>query len=194
MSAAASVRPLGADDDVTALTELIHRAYARHLASGLRYWGTYQTVDDTTKRFASGRGFVAEVEGAIVGTVTVRSPIPNAQVPIYRDPCTWTITQFAVDPSHRGQGVGALLHEHAARYAASSGATHMALDTAAPATAVIAMYERWGYRVCGECDWRPLTNYLSVVMIRDLCAADSSLAADVHPAAPDKLLKSSIQS
>ncbi len=74
MSAAASVRPLFAEDDVRALTELIHRAYARHLASGLRYWGTYQTVEDTAKRFASGRGFVAEAGGKIIGTVTVRSP------------------------------------------------------------------------------------------------------------------------
>lgn len=44
----------------------------------------------------------------------------------------------------------------------------MALDTAQPATALIAMYESWSYRVVGECDWRPLTNYTSVLMERDL--------------------------
>ena len=44
----------------------------------------------------------------------------------------------------------------------------MALDTAQPATALIAMYESWGYRVVGECDWRPVTNYTSVLMARDL--------------------------
>ena len=70
--------------------------------------------------------------------------------------------------------MGGLLHEHAAQYAASRGATRMALDTAGPAARVIEMYQRWGYRVCGECDWRPVTNYLSVVMIRDLAIATLS--------------------
>jgi hypothetical protein len=46
------------------------------------------------------------------------------------------------------------------------GASHMALDTAAPAAGLIAMYERWGYGVVGRHDWRPVTNYLSVVMNR----------------------------
>ena len=168
MTSSMTIRPLHTDDDLTMLTDLIHRAYAHHLACGLRYWGTYQSVEDTAKRFASGQGLVAEVEGQIVGTVTVRSSKSNALVPAYRDPGTWTITQFAVAPSHRGQGIGALLHEHAMRHAASWGASRMALDTASPATKVIEMYERWGYRVCGECDWRPVTNYMSVVMVRDL--------------------------
>ena len=30
------------------------------------------------------------------------------------------------------------------------------------------MYESWGYQVVGECDWRPLTNYTSVLMARSL--------------------------
>ena len=48
------------------------------------------------------------------------------------------------------------------------GATTLALDTAQPATALIAMYVSWGYRVVGECDWRPFTNYPSVVMAQPL--------------------------
>jgi hypothetical protein len=45
-----------------------------------------------------------------------------------------------------------------------NGGKTMALDTAAPARALIAMYEAWGYKVVGACDWRPDTNYTSVVM------------------------------
>ena len=44
----------------------------------------------------------------------------------------------------------------------------MALDTAAPAEALIAMYRAWGYETVGEVDWRPQTNYLSVVMRKAL--------------------------
>ena len=40
--------------------------------------------------------------------------------------------------------------------------------TAQPAMALIAMYESWGYQVVGECDWRPLTNYTSVLMAHSL--------------------------
>ncbi len=44
----------------------------------------------------------------------------------------------------------------------------MALDTAAPALGLISMYKAWGYELAGEHDWRPITNYLSVLMIRSL--------------------------
>ena len=39
------------------------------------------------------------------------------------------------------------------------------------------MHESCGYRVVGECDWRPLTNYTSVLMARDLeekCGVDNA--------------------
>jgi len=42
------------------------------------------------------------------------------------------------------------------------------LDTAEGAHHLIAMYESWGYRIAENVDWRPLTNYLSVVMVKDL--------------------------
>jgi hypothetical protein len=40
----------------------------------------------------------------------------------------------------------------------------MALHTAQPAVALINMYRSWGYTQVGTCDWRPHTNYLSVLM------------------------------
>ena len=57
---------------------------------------------------------------------------------------------------------------HALQVARRSGAAVMALDTAKPATGLIRLYEAWGYKVVGECDWRPDTNYESVVMARSL--------------------------
>jgi hypothetical protein len=56
------------------------------------------------------------------------------------------------------------LHTHVKARAIERGARVLALDTAAPATKLIAMYERWGYRIVGAADWRPTTNYESVVM------------------------------
>ncbi len=160
------VRPLAAEDSLVLLTELIHDAYAPHALEGLRFWGTHQTVEDTARRFAIGQGFVAEVGGALAGTITLRAPQAESPVALYRELDTWSIGQFAVAPSHKGRGVGYALHQQALAHAASNGAQRMAIDTAAGATALIARYEAWGYEICGQCDWRPHTNYLSVLMAR----------------------------
>lgn len=160
------VRPLEPGDDLALLTDLIHAAYAPHAADGHRYWATHQSVEDTARRFAEGQGFVAGVDGTLVGTVTLRPPQPRSPVPLYRDDGTWSFGQFAVSPSHKGRGVGRALHDHILRFAESAGARVMALDTAATAGRLIAMYRAWGYEICGHCDWRPHTNYESVLMSR----------------------------
>lgn len=167
-SAASVIRHLAPEDDLRELTVLIRAAYAQRAAVGLRYWATYQDVDDTAKRFAIGQGLVAEVDGNMVGTLTVRPPQPNSPVAIYREPLTWTLSQFAVLPGFQGLGLGRQLHEAAFAYARMQGGAIMALDTAAPATELIDMYRRWGYRVVGEHDWRPHTNYMSILMARQI--------------------------
>jgi len=150
------------------ITQLIHAAYAPHAALGLRYWGTHQSAADTAKRFASGHGLVAELEGEYVGTITVRPPQPDSPLTLYRDPYTWSIIQFAVAPKLKGLGLGKSLHNAALAHAQAKGCKQMVLDTAAPATALIAMYRSWGYQVVGHHSWQPHTNYTSVVMCQAL--------------------------
>jgi GNAT superfamily N-acetyltransferase len=162
------VRAVRVDEDFAQLTAIIRAAYAPHATQGLRYWGTHQSVDDTQKRLASGIGLIAEVDGKLAGTITLRAPQPNSEVPLYRNAKTWSICQFAVAPAHKGFGVGAALHRRAVELARANGAAVLALDTAAPAAALIAKYAAWGYVKCGECDWRPHTNYLSTLMSLDL--------------------------
>ncbi len=41
-------------------------------------------------------------------------------------------------------------------------------DTADPAFELIAMCRRWGCCIVGTCDWRPDTNFTSVIMQLDL--------------------------
>lgn len=138
-----AIRSLSAADDMHALTELIHAAYAERAAKNLRYWATHQSVVDTAKRFQSGHGLIAETKNRIVGTLTVRPPQPESEVEQFRDPTTWTLCQFAVAPEFKGRGIGRQLHEAALAYAVSKGGRIMALDTAAP---VIDLIERlWGH-------------------------------------------------
>jgi GNAT superfamily N-acetyltransferase len=174
MNALTHIRLLGADDDLVAITDMIHDAYSAHAEKGLRYWGSYQTVEDTVSRFASGKAYVAESGGSIVGTITIQRPQPDSELELYRAPTTRSITQFVVAPSHQGRGIGALLHEQAIASAARENALTLALDTAEPASGLISMYKKWGYEICGKCDWRPLTNYVSILMSR--CITDTERA------------------
>jgi ribosomal protein S18 acetylase RimI-like enzyme len=109
---------------------------------------------------------IAEADGKLVGTLTVRLSKHDSEVPLYREPTTWTLCQFAVFPELQGLGIGRKLHDAALFHVRSNGGRIIALDTAAPAVDLIEMYQRWGYQVVGECDWRPHTNYPSVVMAR----------------------------
>ena len=165
-----TVRPLAPSDDLDRITRLIHHAYAQHAAAGLRYWGTRQSVVDTAARFASGQGFVAELAGQYVGTITVRPPQPESPLALYRNPRTWSICQFAVSPHLKGLGLGRALHDAALAHARQCGGLVIALDTAAPAKGLIAMYKAWGYQCVGEHSWQPHTNYQSVVMSRSISA------------------------
>lgn len=170
MAASATIRALSSRDDMVVLTEVIHSAYAKRASNNLRYWATHQTVEDTAQRFKSGHGLVAETATKIVGTLTVRPPQVDSEVPLYREPDIWTLCQFAVLPALQGFGIGRQLHDAALEHARSNGCRVIALDTAAPATDLIDLYLRWGYALVGECDWRPHTNYLSVVMSRPIVA------------------------
>ena len=169
------IRELDARDSMASLTQLIHAAYAPHAASGLRYWGTHQTEEETAWRFANGHGLVAVIDGQYVGTVVVRPPQPKSPLLLYRAPHVWSISQFAVAPQFKRRGLGRVLHQAAETMALAGGASVLALDTAAPAQTLIAMYESWGYQMVGQHDWRPHTNYLSTVMSRSISAGSKNV-------------------
>ena len=171
-----SFREVSAIENIAALTVLIRSAYAPHAASGLRYWATHQSAEDTAKRLRSGHGFVAELEGVVVATITLKQPEPESKVALLREPTTWSFGQFAVAPEHKGKGFGKQIHDFALLYAAKNGCTKMALHTAQPATTLIAMYQSWGYELVGTCDWRPHTNFVSVLMSKPVSAAQPNAA------------------
>ncbi|WP_072427069.1 GNAT family N-acetyltransferase [Chitinimonas taiwanensis] len=162
------IRPVSPSDNLEQITRLIHLAYAKHAALGLRFWGTHQSISDTAKRFEQGQGFIAQFNEEYIGTITVRPPQPESPLTIYRNPDVWSICQFAVVPEFKGLGLGRALHDAALAHARLNHGQIIAIDTAAPAKGLIAMYHDWGYRYECEHSWQPHTNYMSIVMSRPI--------------------------
>ena len=163
-----STRPLSPTDSVEEITDLLHRSYLRNAQAGLRFLATHQDASVTRERLDRGLSFVAELEGRIVGTITLhlRGEKPygdyNPAHPIA------SFGQFAVDPEHQGMGLGDLLLDEVEKTALAAGCRELALDTAEPATGLIAYYKRRGFEIVGRADWRPTTNYQSWIMSKIL--------------------------
>jgi uncharacterized damage-inducible protein DinB/GNAT superfamily N-acetyltransferase len=167
------IRALAVRDSLAALTALLHRAYAPLAGQGLNFTAATQTVDTTRQRAAEGQCFVADAGGEVVGTVTVCGPYdvetaPWAlDVPWFRDPDTAHFHQFAVDPGWQRRGVGRLLVQACEHWARKRGYLRLALDTAAPAQDLRALYRRLGYADVGQVQWKG-KRYASVVMQKAL--------------------------
>lgn len=170
MSPAVSLRRLRSDDDMVALTALIHRAYAPLAARGLHYWGSRQTVADTIARCSRGETWLAEVAGDVVGTVTLQAPADTAGCPAYDRADTAKFQQLCVEPALQGQGVGSDLMDHVEQRARTLGAGRLALDTSAHAAGLIRTYTARGYVFVGHVDYRPDVHYRSVVLAKVLAA------------------------
>lgn len=169
-----TIRELLPEDDLDALTDLLHRAYATLAERGLRYLATHQDVATTRRRIEGGEAYVAVADGEIVGTIVWyrhHAGEPDGSVVrrgYYARPGVAAFGQFGVEPELRGRGIGRALLQRVEQRAREGGATELACDTAEPATDVIAMYVQWGYAVVDATDHRPHTNYPSVVLSKKL--------------------------
>jgi uncharacterized damage-inducible protein DinB/GNAT superfamily N-acetyltransferase len=169
MDGSVQIRALAARDSLDGLTELLHRAYAPLAAQGLNFTAATQTAEVTCKRAAEGQCLVAEVAGELVGTVTVSGPFDldsapwTQEVPWFRNRDTAHMHQLAVDPIFQGRGVGRRLVAASERWAREQGYAYMALDTAARAGELRALYRHMGYADVGQVQWEGKT-YTSVIM------------------------------
>ncbi len=178
------LRRLRPDDDLNALTALLHSAYAPLAAQGLAYVATHQSVEITAKRAARGECWVAVDDGQLIATATLCAPGTGAGCQHYRRPDVATVAQVAVHPDRQGQGVGAALLAHVEARAGALDARELALDTAIYARQLIAMYNRRGYRFVQHIDWRPHTNYTSVVLSKALDGSSAGGDVPGWPAPP----------
>lgn len=156
--------------DAAPLTDVLHEAYAELAEMGLNFTAVDQDVATTLRRATAGACWVAERDGHLVGTVTLSFP-PYAPVlqewPVAATPGTAWLNQLAVAPAARGTGLAGMLFSTGLQWARRQGATLIGLDTAVPATHLVALYQRWGFVDRDTIHWEGKT-YDSIVMTRPL--------------------------
>ncbi|MBB5203211.1 GNAT superfamily N-acetyltransferase [Inhella inkyongensis] len=169
-----SIQPWGPEHSPEQLTSLLHRAYATLAAQGWNFTAANQSVEVTRQRIAQGQTWVAQRAGEWVGTVQVRGPKPadenyllDPAPALYTQAGTAILSQLAVHPDCRGQGLAERLMDAAEAWAKAQGFQRVALDTALPAQALRARYQRRGYVEQGQLQWTGKT-YASVLMCKAL--------------------------
>jgi GNAT superfamily N-acetyltransferase len=162
-----AIREYRAADSVAEITSLLHDAYAELSRMGFRYLATHQSEEVTARRLGRGAPLIAEMDGRIVGTVTLYAARADHQVEWYRRPDVCYFAQFGVRPDLQRLGIGVRLLRAVEDQARARGASELACDTAEGAVHLRDWYAREGFRPVGSMDW-PETNYLSVVLSKTL--------------------------
>lgn len=155
-------------DDIEALTALLHESYRALAEMGLRYLATHQDATVTQERIDTGECYIALLKKQLVGTLVVTYPRRvDSDCAWYQQDGISKIGQFAVRPMIQKLGIGTQLLDHAELRAKAMGAREIAIDTAEPATHLIEMYKKRGYRFIQTAQWK-VTNYRSVIYSKKL--------------------------
>ena len=163
------LRQFHATDSIDELTSLLHRAYARLGKMGLNYTAVDQSPEVTARRIRGGHCFVVAAGPKLVGTIVAQPTYDQNDCEYFTRPGVAGAHQFAVDPEHQGLGIGRMLLQRAERWAEESGFAELAMDTAEPATHLVELYTRLGYRHVGWVQW-PGKVYRSVVLSKRVAA------------------------
>ena len=146
MSAQIRVATLTDAEAIGALTEASYREHVgdhEYLAE----------LRDAASRIREAEVLVAEVDGEIVGAVTIAAPgNPYAEI---SQPHELEVRMLAVAASARGQGIAGRLMDAVEARAHQLGLTGVALSTAPTMQTAHRLYERRGYERDVGRDWEP---------------------------------------
>lgn len=167
------IRLLRPEDPIPEITRLLHRAYAAQVAMGLRPLAGRQDDATTQRRCTSGECYLAVVPGEhgqgsrIIGTILFHEVESDQGPPWFQRPHVDSFSQFAVDPTVQGLGIGRLMLETVERRARECGAEELALSMAEPDESLRRFYEKRDYRFIERWKW-PYTNYTSLILSKSL--------------------------
>lgn len=147
--------------DVANLRILVNAAYQELADLGLNYTGSYQDDEITLQRLQSNDVYLVEENGELIATVSL-----DISQPLDEEPCVY-ISQLAVAPKLKRQGLGSYLLSFSETFARSAQVRRLKLDTAIPATHLVSLYEKHGFRKIAEVQWEGKT-YRSCIMEKTL--------------------------
>jgi len=174
-----TLRRLRPTDNIEQLTDLLHRAYFKQVAMGLHALASHQSPEVTRRRVSRGECFVASTPDPdatparerILGTIMFQEPswgsAPTSGPRWFQRPDVCNFSQFAVDPTLQGKGLGILLLDLVERRARELNLREIALSTAERDEHLVTFYRRRGYRDIEPFDWG-VTNYTSLIMSKSL--------------------------
>jgi GNAT superfamily N-acetyltransferase len=125
---------------VSAITELLRRAYAPLGAAGLNYSAVNQSEARTLERLRHGVSLIGMTGEHIVATGTLNLGPVHGRCVTYRSEDTAHFEQFAVEPELQGTGIGGSLLSKLELIAKDCGKAFIAGDTAAPARSLVTYY------------------------------------------------------
>jgi GNAT superfamily N-acetyltransferase len=159
-------------DDVTILRDLLRDAYSARAQEGLNFTASYQDEEMTRQSLLKNdrQTFIASTGDKVIASFQLcHEKKSNSGTGIY-------FNRFAVHPSFQKHGVGGIVLEHAATIARTRGFRQMWLDTARPATDLVAFYQRHGFNIDRQ-TWYVGKTYSSWVMRRELEPSSTSASA-----------------
>lgn len=109
--------------DIPPLRKLINEAYKELSDKGWNYTATDQDEETTRQRIAKGRAFVLELNSQIVATILF------SEENHFTKKNTAYISQFAVSPEYKKNGLGSLLMDYCEALADAENYHGVQLDT-----------------------------------------------------------------
>ena len=140
------------------ITELQATYYAKNWGMGLYFEAKAATeMSAFLSRFNpdSDGAWIAKVKGEIAGGVFIDGKDAEGEGARLR----W----FIIDPAYQGRGIGNQLMEKAVSFCKQAGFRRVYLTTFAGLNAARHLYEKFGFKLCGEADGSHLTGTSSLV-------------------------------
>ena len=158
--------------DATILRNLLRDAYSTRALEGLNFTASYQDEEMTRQSLlkTDRQTFIASSGDTIIASFQLcqeKKSTPGNGI---------SFNRFAVHPSFQKHGLGGIVLERAAEIARTRGFRQLGLDTAQPATELVAFYQRHGFNIDRQ-TWYVGKTYTSWVMRRELGPVATSASA-----------------
>lgn len=125
-----------------------------------------QELRDVTGRLKSSSVLVAEIQGQIVGCVTLS--VGQTALSEVEDPEAATIRMLGVSTDVRERGIGEALVRHCIDEARRQGCSRVRLNTRTSMASAQRLYGRLGFRRDAKHDWSPAPGISLLAYVRDL--------------------------